>query len=299
MATFTMDMPPALSGESKDAAQLRSYLARLVDRLLYCLNHLDDENLVEGGVGISRITGGSSALAGAVVQEMGNAQMGTGNVQHLRAQVAEIVTAVIQHAVVDWANLRHLTAEEAIVAKFVGTKMFIDSLAVTSAQMVDLTVGQLCIKAKDGNYYTLDVDLKTGTVTATLATVSLDELEAGQTESGKHIIESDLTVQELNATSIYAVEALIDKITAKRIDVDYLMAQEAMIRKLTTGEIAAALGESLNLSSNQSIQSTVRQITGAENAEITTRLNQITQTANRTELAVRDLQNGLGTHLIV
>lgn len=280
MATFTMDMPPALGGDSKDAAQLRSYLARLVDRLLYCLNHLDDDNLVEGGVGISRITGGSSALAGAVVQEMGNAQIGTSTVQHLNAQVAEIVTAVIQHAVVDWANLKHAVADEVIAADFVGERMYVRNLAVTAAQMVDLTVGQLTVKASDGNYYKLDVDIHTGLVTARQVTVTVEEIAAGETASGSHIIETSLTVEQLSASTIKAVEMEISRIMAARIDVDTLCARQAFIQKLTTGEIALALGNAMDLENNSTIGS-------------------IRATQRGIQASVQELENGIGTHVII
>jgi len=299
MATFQMDMPPALSGQNQDMQAMRSYIARLVDRLLYTLNHLDDENLVEGGVSIGKLNGGSGAIAQAAAQEMAASQQGYSKVQHLRAQVAEIVTAVIQHAVVDWANLKHVTGETAIIADFVGEKMFIDRLGVTSAQVVDLTVGTLCIRAADGNYYTLDVDLDSGTVTATQTTVSVDEMAAGETESGRHIIDSDLTVQELNATSVKAVEALISRIIATRIDVDELFAREATIQKITAGEIASRLEAGLDLSSNVSIQSTVRQITEAGDQELRQQMTQIKQTASSAEILAQNLKNRMGTHFIV
>lgn len=292
MAQFTMEMPPALSGESQDAVQLRKYVARLVDRLMYTLNNIDDENLLNGGISASKFRGGASGIADAAVAQIGTATIGREAVQHLTAQVAEIVTAMIRTAVVDWANLKHVVGDTAIISRFVGDTMFIDHLAVTSAQVVQLTVGTLCIKARNGNYYTLDVDLETGTVTATQTSVTIDEAIAGETTTGKHIIESDLTVEEMNASTINAVEALISRIIATRIDVDELFARQATIDRLTTGEIASALGQSLNLSSNQSINSTVQQAVEGVNRTV----NTISQDLNRTKLSVQDLDNRLGTH---
>lgn len=302
MATFSMDMPPALTSPDRDLQALRSYIARLVDRLLYTINHIDSENLVEGGVSIGKISGGRGAIAAAAVQEMSSAQQGTGDFQHLSAQVAEIVTAVIQHAVIDWANIKHLVGETAIIAKFVGEKMFIDQLAVRAAQMVQLTVGTLCIKAADGEYYTLDVDMATGTVTAhQVEDITQEELENGELTGGKqHIIETDLTVADLNASDIYAVEALIDKLTAARIDVDELTARQAFIQKIVAGEIASQLGQTLNLSSNQSIQSTVRQIAADGDNELRGDMSVIRQTMENIDLSVQRIENqGIGTHLIL
>lgn len=299
MAQFSMEMPPSLSGESQDAVQLRKYVARLVDRLMYTLNNIDDENLLNNGISASKFRGGANGIAEAAAAQIGSANIGSASMQHLTVQVAEIVTAMIRTAVVDWANLKHVVGDTAIISRFVGETMFIDHLAVTSAQVVQLTVGTLCIKGSDGNYYTLDVDLDTGTVTATQTSVTIDEVIAGETTTGKHIIESDLTVEEMNASTINAVEALISRIIATRIDVDELFARQATIDKLTTGEIAAALGESLNLSSNQSIVSTVQQAVGDERDEVLRAVNTISQTATNTELRVQNLEQGLGTHIFI
>ena len=190
---------------------------------------------------------------GAVTQaKIGIAAVGTAQIQD-----AAITDAKIGSAGISYAHIKDLTADEALIEKGVGEKFFFRKLAVDSAQMVDLTVGQLCVKAADNNYYSLSVDLETGYVTATQATVTEGEITAGQTQNGQHIVETALTVSDLNASSVQAVEALISKLTAARIDVDELFARQATIQRLTTGTIAAALGESLNLASNQSVVTTV------------------------------------------
>lgn len=284
MATFTMDMPPQLQGDEHDAQQLRQYLVRLVDRLLYTLNHIDSENVVEGGISVNKLQGGGAAVLANANEQMGGSQAGgMASLSHLTTWVAEIVTAVvqtavidwariqsleasmaqiydatIQHATIDWAQIANLTGDRAIVAQYVGEKMLIDRLSVTAAQVVDLTVGTLCIKDRDGHYYKLTVDPATGYVTATRTSASQAEIDAAQLTTGEHIVETDLTVEELNASSISAVEALISKLTAARIDVQELFARQATVDALTTGSIAAALGQALNLSSNASIQAIVQ-----------------------------------------
>ena len=299
MATFSMDMPPQMQGDKDDARLLRQYVARLVDRLLYTLNHLDSENITRGGITAENFAGGKVGIASAAVSQMKLSQMGTAEIQHLTAQVAEIVTAVIKTAVVDWASLKHMVGDTAIISRFVGEDMYIDHLAVTAAQAVELWAGTLCIKAADGNFYRMTVDLDTGLVTATAVTVTQAEYDAGITSGGQHIIESDLTVEELNARSINAVEALISKIIAQRIDVDELFAREATIQTLTTGTIASALGQGLDLSSNESIQATVRSLIGESDSQVLSRLTQVELKADAASVSVQDLDNRLGTHFIV
>lgn len=298
MPQFTMEMPPSVN-TSADLIALRKYIARLVDRLMYTLNNIDDENLLGNGISLSKLRGGEAGIANAAIANMGTASIGTASISHVNAQVAEIITAVIKTAVIDWAKLKHVSGDTAIISRFVGEKMFIDQLAVTSAQMVELWAGTLCIKAADGNFYRLNVDLENGTVTADAVTVTQAEYDAGQLSSGQHIIESSITAEELDATSISAVEALISKIIATRIDVDELFAREATIETLTTGSIASALGQSLNLSSNESILSTVRRIAAEGDGQIQTQLGQVKLTADAARTSVQDLQNRLGTHFIV
>lgn len=319
-----MDMPPQLQGDEHDAQQLRQYLVRLVDRLLYTLNHLDSENVVEGGISVGKIAGGGAAVLRDASQQTGNGSNGGPlSTSHLRAQVAEIVTAVIKTAKIDWAHIADLEAEMAEIAeatigtatidwahiqkvigetvigtRFLGEKMFIDQLGVTSAQMVDLTVGTLCIRAADGKYYTLNVNPGSGFVTATETTVTDGEIDAGITQSGKHIIETDLTAAELNASHITAVEALIDKLTAKRIDVDELFARQATLNAITTGRIASQLGKVLNLESNTSIQAMVSN-QEAEIEALRELVASLTVGLGEIRMDVADLEGRYGTHILV
>lgn len=405
MAQFTMEMPPSVNG-SADAIALRKYLARLVDRLMYTLNNIDDENLLGGSISLSKLKGGEKGVANAAVANMGQANVGTASIQHVNAQVAEIITAVIKTAVIDWAKvtnmevtkeyvedlkaryaniaaletaianiadariaeaqidqadiemlkayaaqivqaeiqtaeidwakLKHMVADEVIVARFVGDRMYIDHLGVSSAQVVDLTVNSLCLKAANGSYYTLSVDTDVnsqtyGQVTATLRSVSAEEIAAGITSDRKAIVETELTANQLNAQNILAAEALVRHLTAERIDVDTLFARQATIDQITSGTIASELGHGLDLTSNTSIignvtaseewqcvedymqetDNTIAILRDAISARVTTtqmdtnnqviseRISQVELAAGRAETSVQNLTEGIGTHLIV
>ena len=117
-------------------------------------------------------------------------------------------------------------------------------LKVAYAQMVSAAIGNLCIRASDGSYYTIDVDAD-GNVSATPVTVTEDEIASGQTDAGRVILETDITAASLNTGNLMATYALVNKIDAARIDVDQLFAREAFIAKLRTSEIIA--GKSLTI----------------------------------------------------
>lgn len=146
----------------------------------------------------------------------------------LTAGTAEFDRAKVQHLVAEALNLQFGTAEE----------VYIRNLAVEYAQMVGAAIGNLCIKASDGNYYNIDVDAS-GNVIATATTVSDGEINAGQTEGGKVILETDITAGNLNTSNLLATYALINKIDAARIDVDQLFAREAFVNELITSRIFA------------------------------------------------------------
>ena len=114
--------------------------------------------------------------------------------------------------------------------------------------MVGAAIGNLCIKASDGSYYSLDVSAD-GSVTATPTTVTEGEISAGETGSGRVILETNITAANLNTSNLLATYALINKIDAARIDVAELFAQRAFIDLLTTSNIFG--GKSLTMIAGQ------------------------------------------------
>lgn len=154
------------------------------------------------------------------------------------AEIARIADAQIESADISFAQIKALTAESLIARDAVTDRYYIAKLAVENAQMVHATVGDLVIKAADNNYYKLNID-SLGQLTPEQVTLTQEEITAGVTEDGKgSIIETDLTVAELSASNMKGINALIDKITAQRIDVDELFARSAVITALNTADIS-------------------------------------------------------------
>ena len=161
------------------------------------------------------------------------------NVNVLNAAIANIADAEIGTANIGYAQIKDASIQNLIARDAVTDRYFIDKLAVRSAQMVQATVGELIIKATDNKYYRLDID-QYGALSPTNVTSSLTTAEknAGVTSDGHSaIIETDLTVADLSASNMKAINALIDKITASRIDVDELFARQATINELNAVDI--------------------------------------------------------------
>lgn len=257
MPQFTM---PAVAS-TMDEAALRRYLGRLVEELRYTLNNLGDENLCRGGISAEKIAGLSKQVTEAARTELGTLKVGAAQIQDLEAQVTRIVTAVIQTAVIDWASIRELQAAvakltkaeikeadidwahikdlaagTAIITKGEAGELYIARLAVTEANMVSLTLGELLLKGADGGFYAISVD-ENGEIVTTRKQVANDDVGDASINGGEKLIEGSVTAAVLNAQDIFADSAIIRELIAANLDVDTLFAREATIKRLNAMDI--------------------------------------------------------------
>lgn len=166
-----------------------------------------------------------------------NAKLGTAAIADARIAVADI----------DYAKVKDLAADTAIFSttitdQGVADRLYINRLLITYGQMVEATIGDLVIGATDGNYYHVDVVWENDTpslVPTRVQTPTAAEIEAGHTTGGQTIIGNVGTFAELSSEDFYAINGIIDRITAKRIDVDELWAREAFVGKLMVTDITA------------------------------------------------------------
>ena len=154
----------------------------------------------------------------------------------LAAALAAFTVITCGTATFDAATIQHLVAQSMNLEYGAAGQVFIQNLAVEYAQMIGASIGNLCIKASNGQYYTIDVD-SSGNVTATLTAVSQEEIAAGETDAGRVILETSITASSLNTGNLLATFALVNQIDAARIDVDQLFARQAFIDQLNTSVI--------------------------------------------------------------
>lgn len=149
------------------------------------------------------------------------------NITVLAAGTATFKRATVEHLV---ANLFNLTGSAVM------EDVFIHNLKIAYAQMVSASIGNLVLQSSDGKYYQIDVS-QSGQVTASQVYPSAAEEENGVFGETRPIIATQMTVDEMNASTIKAVSMLVNKIDAAKIDTDELFAREAFITKLTTSKI--------------------------------------------------------------
>ncbi len=172
----------------------------------------------------------------AVTAKIGELTASSIATDQLAAALAAFQVITAGSASFDAATIRHLISAALNVENTVSGEAFIRNLRVMYAQIVAATIGDLCIRASDGNYYRIDVNAD-GTVEATLTTVTEDEISQGHTDAGRVILATDITAENLSAANIYATYALVNKIDAARIDVGTLLARQAFIDQLNTMDI--------------------------------------------------------------
>ncbi len=180
----------------------------------------------------------SARIANIVTAEITTADIDWASISTLSAAVAAIVSANIENADIDFARVKDMTADTAIITQGAGGKLYIDRLAVSEANMVSLSVGELLVKGADGKLYSVGIDLEGNIVTSEKSVGEGDILD-GTIPAGK-LIEHSITARELNVSSIFADNALIRAIKAANIDVADLVASEAFIGTLRTHVVTSA-----------------------------------------------------------
>ena len=156
----------------------------------------------------------------------------------LTAATAEIVKAQMQTADIDWSHIKDLATDTAIITQGTAGELYIARLAVTEANMVSLTVGELVVKGTDGHFYSVSVD-ESGQVVTTLKQIANDDVSDRSIDGGEKIIEGTITAGTLNVQDIFANNAVIRGLIAANLDVDTLFAREATVAALNALDITS------------------------------------------------------------
>lgn len=183
------------------------------------------------------------AVAQLTTANIQNASISWASINTLAAVIASIADTQIGAAQIDYAKIVDLVTETAIITEGVGGELYISRLAVTDANMVSLTVGDLMLKASDGSFVRLTVD-ELGDVVGVPVLVEGDNIDEA-TISGDHLIAETITARELNVSQIMASSAMVGAIKAANIDVANLFAATATISQLDSYIVSANTIEAL------------------------------------------------------
>ena len=161
----------------------------------------------------------------------------------------------------DLATIQNLLSNALILQEGVADSMMITNLAVTSANLLNATIDKLVLKGSDGKYYRVFIGAD-GSIQTEEVTVTEGEIAAGETGDGRQIVATTANVGSLNATTVKASQAIIGTIFTESLTAGKITANEALIASMTAPLIyttaITALGNSLDLSANESIRLTVQ-----------------------------------------
>lgn len=175
-------------------------------------------------------------------------------IRQLKADIANVGLSNIGTADINYANIKDLTAGTAIFTEAVSNKLYIDRLAVTDANMLSLTAGEIMLKNTNGQFVRLVVDATTGEVSGEPVTFDGDDVFNDNSLNAEKLIENSITARELNVSSIFADQALIGAIKAQNIDVNDLFANNAFLSNIYTSSISAINDENCDISDNATIK---------------------------------------------
>ncbi len=183
------------------------------------------------------ITNLTAEIANIVNARIQSADIDWASITGLTTAVAAIVSACIGSADIDWAHIKDLVTDTAIITQGVGGELYIAKLAVTEANLVSLTVGELIVKGEDGGFYAVSVD-GNGNITTTQKQIGNADVEDVSINAGEKLIEGSVIAATLNAQDIFADSAIVRSLIAANLDVDTLFARQATINVLNTMDIS-------------------------------------------------------------
>ena len=201
---------------------------------------------------------------------------GTVDAEVIYSELAEIGLANIGTANIDVGQIKYLYTDTAFVRQDVTGKSYIDTLAVSESNIVNLAVGNLMINDENGNLVRIKVDSSGNVVVDQEGNVEtdpyklagddvLEQLSVGNelisSVHGSKIIAQSVTTEQLNASEIFAKNAVIMDLIADNINATKLFANEGFIPTLTTTIIQSQqIGDELDISNNSSITLTNERI---------------------------------------
>ena len=256
-----------------------------VDLAKLAVAQITAANIENANINWAEIKDLNAQIASVAAAQIKDATITSAQISDLNAVVAEIATAKIEEATIDaaqidnlaaiiaeavhlevqtgnftLAEIKNLLSNALILQEGVADSMMITNLAVTSANLLNATIDKLVLKGSDGKYYRVFIGAD-GTIQTEEVTVTEGEIEAGETGDGRQIVATTANVGSLNATTVKASQAIIGTIFTESLTAGKITANEALIASMTAPLLyttaITALGNSLDLSANESIRLTV------------------------------------------
>ena len=210
-----------------------------------------------------------AAFANVVKLAAGSIESGSISTDQLAAVMADIVTLTAKTGEFDLATIKNLLAEVFNLEQGYAGTISITNLIVTSANLLNATVGKLVLKGPDGTYYRVFVGTD-GKIQTEQVQPTDEEIEAGQTGGGQNIVETTVNAELIHGQTITGQQGNFNSILTQALNAGSITAQDAFIASATVPlfytTAIKAVGDTLDLSANKTIQFVVGKL--GEKSEI-------------------------------
>lgn len=176
-------------------------------------------------------------------------QAGDVTAEQIDAQIARLTTLTAGTGDFDLATIQNLLANALVLEKGTAGTMYINNLAVTSANILNVTLGNLVVKGEDGQYYRIAIGTD-GVIRTEVETVT-----DGVPESGGQIVETTINAETITGQTVMGNEGVFENILTAALSAGKITANEAMlasavIPNLSVSTITAA-GNSITVNAGQ------------------------------------------------
>lgn len=228
-----------------------------IDALQASMVRIVETEIGRANIDWARINTLVAEMARVAHAEITEGQIEWAEIEDLHAAIADIASAAITTADIDWGHVKDLITGRAIITEGEAGELYIARLAVTEANMVSLTVGELVVKGEDGSFYALTVD-EDGNIDTEKKEIENSDVADASIHGGEKLIEGSVTAQTLNAQDIFGDSAIIRQLIAENLDVDTLFARQATLDKINALDITGNESIRLYVENQQQISTWVR-----------------------------------------
>ena len=248
-SVYQYEQPRMPDGWNESERRFYNRLIQVLDDIYAKYGRIDEKMLTKTVV--NKIENGTVMTLQKMISSIVSAEKIVAD--SIEATFAYMVSLSAKYGSYDFNTIQNLVADAMVLEQGQANSVHITNLVATYAQAVQATVGNLCIKASDGNYYQLDVNSE-GLVVPRKVEVNDAETDRGETDDAKVIIETSISAEKMTTQTLFGTQALLNEITAATINVDQLFARKAFVEKLITTDI----------SSNSYIQQSIVDVTTSE-----------------------------------
>ena len=245
-----------IAGQTITAQHLAAGAATLqaLEAVTAKIRSIDAAEIRTTDITAQTLTAALAKLARVIAEDI---RAGSLAANSLSATAAELVTAQVGLLDVDYAHVKDLDADEAIITDGEAGSLYIDRLSVTSANLVNAVIGHLVLTGDDGEYYGVHVGAG-GVIGLEALELTAEEIAAGVTGDGRQIVADVITAEELSGSTVKAESAILGTILTHAVQAQKVTAMEAVLASADITDLRVralnALGRELLLAAEEAVR---------------------------------------------